>query len=171
MTEIAKYWNDAYVTVESNNYGSTTLLALIKLYPPSLIYRSRQDSDNIVNYGYRTSSKTKPIMIGNLRHELATDFIIRSPLLRDELSTFAEQENGKLEAEPGCFDDRVMGLSVGLMGAKRAGYLIQHEQYQNEKDKYVDPFSLEGIIAGLTGRDAEGGDNLPIPRQDIEALH
>ena len=171
VKEIAEYWNDAYVTVESNNYGATTLLALIKIYPPSLIYRSRQDSDNIVNYGYRTSSKTKPIMIGNLRHELATDFIIRSPLLRDELSTFAEQENGKLEAEPGCFDDRVMGMSVGLMGAKRAGYLIQHNQYQSEKNKYVDPFSLEGIILDLTGDGKGGSDNLPIPRQDIGAYH
>ena len=169
IVEIADYWNKAYVTVESNNYGSTTILALLKLYPSSLIFRSREDSDNIINYGYRTSSKTKPIMIGNLRHELSTEFIIRSPLLKDELSTFAEQENGKLAAEPGCFDDRVMGMAVGLMGAKRAGYLLQHQAYQSTKDKYVDPFSLEGIIEELTGRGNKGRDNLPIPRQDLGA--
>jgi len=171
IKEIAESWNNAYVTVESNNHGATTLLALIGIYPPSLIFRSKQDSDNIVHYGYRTSSKTKPIMLGNLRHELATEFIIRSPLLRDELSTFAEQENGKLEAEPGCFDDRVMGIAVGLMGAKRAGYLLQHQQYQSVKEEYVDPFSLEGIIQDLTDKDRGGRDHLPIPRQDDGALH
>jgi len=170
IKEIAEHWNNAYVTVESNNYGSTTLLALLKIYPPSLIFRSKKDSDNIVNYGYRTSSKTKPIMIGNLRHELANDFVIRSPLLRDELSTFAEQANGKLEAETGCFDDRVMGMSVGLMGAKRAGHLLEHEDYQKVKQSWVDPFSLEGIIAELRGK-SDSSDRLPIPRQDQETVH
>jgi len=109
-------------------------------------------------------------MLGNLRHELATDFIIRSPLLKDELSTFAEQENGKLEAESGCFDDRVMGLGVGLMGAKRAGYLLQHEDYQRTQDIYVNPFSVAGIIKELHARGSQS-DGLPIPRQDIGALH
>jgi len=108
-------------------------------------------------------------MIGNLRHELSTTFIIRSPLLRSELSTFAEQDTGKLEAEPGCFDDRVMAMAVGLMGGIRAGYMIQQQSYQSEADKIVDPFSLEGIIADLKGR-SPGGDGYPIARQDIGAL-
>jgi len=170
VEEIATYWNQAYVTVESNNYGATTLLCLIKIYPPSKVFRGRQESDNIIHYGYRTTSKTKPIMLGNMRHELATDFVIRSPLLRDELSTFAEQENGKLEAEAGCYDDRVMAMSVGLMGAKRAGFMLEHEEYQSQIANWVDPFSLEGIIAELTGRTKNGSDNLPIRRQDLGAL-
>ena len=169
VKEIAEYWNNAYVTVESNNYGSTTLLALTDIYPRSLIFRSKQDSDNIVHYGYRTTSKTKPILIGNLRYELATDLIIHSSLLKDELSTFGEQDNGKLEAESGCFDDRVMGLAVGAIGAVRAGYLIQQQEYAKKQNDYVDPFSLEGIIASChnqTGME----DNLPIPRQDLGAM-
>ena len=109
-------------------------------------------------------------MLGNRRHELSTDFVKRSPLLKDELSTFAEQEHGKLEAEAGCFDDRVMGMAVGLMGAKRAGYLLQHEDYQRTQDIYVDPFSVAGIITELQAR-GTSDDALPIPRQDIGALH
>jgi len=167
VAEIAKDWNDAYVTVESNNYGSTTLLALKKIYPTNLIFRSKQDSDNIVNYGYRTTSKTKPILIGNLRHELATDFTIRSPLLRSELNTFAEQPNGRLEAEVGCFDDRVMAMAVGLTGSVRAGYMLQQESYRSQIQVF-DPFSLEGIIADLQNKNPSG-DGLPIPRQDIGA--
>lgn len=178
VAEIGRHWNDAYVTVESNNYGSTTILALQTrdpdtkkpLYPLSKIFRSRQDSDNIIHYGYRTSSKTKPIMLGNLRQEVRSEFTIRSPLLRDELSTFAEQATGKLEAEPGCFDDRVMAMGVGLMGAKRAGFMLEHEEYQQNAASYIDPFSLEGIIDNLKNRQGSV-DNLPIPRQDIGALH
>jgi len=172
VQQIAEYWNNAYVTVESNNYGSTTLLALKEIYPKSLIFRSKHDSDNIIKYGYRTTTKSKPIMIGNLRHELALDFKVRSPLLMDELSTFGEQENGKMEAESGCYDDRVMALAVGLQGSIRAGYLRAHEEYQRIQTDWVDPFSLEGIIASCRGR-AKGSqhDNLPIPRQDLGALH
>ena len=168
VAEIAKYWNDAYVTVESNNYGATTLLALKQIYPTNLIFRGKKESDNIVNYGYRTTSKTKPILIGNLRHELSTDFIIRSPLLKSELNTFSEQPNGKLEAEPGCFDDRVMASAVGVTGAVRAGYMLQHENYQSERNKVIDPFSLEGIIDDLRNRNPSG-DGFPIARQDIGA--
>ena len=156
--------------MESNNYGSTTILCLKKIYPMGKIFRSRQDSDNIIHYGYRTSSKTKPIMLGNLRQELASEFVIRSPLLRDELSTFAEQVNGKMEAEPGCFDDRVMAIAVCLMGAKRAGFMLEHEEYQQNIASYIDPFSLEGIIDNLKNRKGQK-DNLPIPRQDLGALH
>ena len=170
VAEIADYWNKAYVTVESNNYGSTTVLRLKELYPAAKIFRSRQDSDNIIHYGYRTTSKTKPIMLGNLRQELAAEFIIRSPLLRDELSTFAEQVNGKMEAEPGCFDDRVMAIAVGLMGAKRAGFMLEHEEYQQNATSFIDPFSLEGIIENLTKKKGNT-DGLPIPRQDLGALH
>jgi hypothetical protein len=169
VAEIATYWNMAYVIVESNNYGATTLLALKLIYPLNLIFRSKHESDNIINFGYRTTSKSKPIMIGNLRHELAHDFIIRSPLLRSELNTFSETPTGKLEAEPGCFDDRVMGMAVGLTGATRAGYMLAQESYQAEADKIIDPFSLEGIIADLHGQNRSGW-SYPIPRQDKGAI-
>jgi len=85
VAKMAKQWNNAYVIVESNNYGSTTILALKKIYPMNLIFRSKQDSDNIVNYGYRTTGKTKPIMIGRLRHELATYFSTVPTLLHRQL--------------------------------------------------------------------------------------
>ena len=168
VAEIATYWNMAYVTVESNNYGATTLLALKTIYPLNLIFRSQHESDNIINFGYRTTSKSKPIMIGNLRHELANTFIIRSPLLRSELNTFAESPTGKLEAELGCFDDRVMAMAVGLTGATRAGYLLEHGSFKTAAGEILDPFSLEGIIADLHGRNKDG-NTYPIPRQDIGA--
>lgn len=169
IAEIGKYYNDAFVTVESNNYGATTLLALKKIYPHYLLYGSKEDSDNIIYYGYRTSSKSKPIMIGNMRHELANDFIIHSPLLRNELSTFAEQDNGKLEAEEGCFDDRVMGLGVGLIGANRAGYRLEREAYKQQEQDYLNPFSMEYIIRELTQKSQ--GDDFPIPPQHLGAYN
>lgn len=166
IAEIGHIYRDAYVTVESNNHGAATLLVLKKIYPMRLLFRSKQDSDNLLQYGYRTTPKTRPIMLGNLRTELANDFTIRSPLLQNELSTFVEKENGKLEAEEGCYDDRVLALGVGLMGSKRAGYLIEHESYKAEKSLIVDPFSLDAIIDELHSRNTINEDGFPIPRQD-----
>jgi hypothetical protein len=171
IAKIGERYRDAYITVESNNHGAATLLVLKKIYPPSLLFRSKQDSDNLIHYGYKTSTKTKPIMLGNLRTELAQGYVVRSPLLRDELSTFVEKENGKMEAEQGCFDDRVMALAVGLMGGKRAGYLIEHESYKAQNSLIIDPFSMDSIIDELRGKynQQEGTGDFPIPRQDLGA--
>lgn len=169
IKDIAEHWNDAFVTIESNNHGILTVKELTDIYPNSLIYQDKQDSDNIVHYGYRTTSKTKPLMIGQLRKELNPkkgNFIIHSPLLKNELSTFAEQDGGKLEAEEGCFDDRVMALAVGCVGATRAGYMIEQEDYQLQKAATRDPMSMEVIIEELTNK-GDGHGDYPIARQDI----
>jgi len=173
IKEIGEHWRDAYVTVESNNHGAATLVVLKKIYPPSLLFRSKKDSDNLLNYGYRTTPKTRPIMVGNMRTEIGKkgEFIIRSPLLKDELNTFVENEAGKLEADKGCFDDRVLALGVGLMGSKRAGYLIEHESHKREAKLITDPFSVQAIIDELTSRNNQGESDFPIPRQDQEYLH
>jgi len=63
-----------------------------------------------------------------------------------------------------------MAIAVGLMGAKRAGFMLEHEEYQQNAASYIDPFSLEGIIDNLTNKKGQQ-DSLPIPRQDLGALH
>jgi hypothetical protein len=167
IKEIGEHWRDAYVTVEGNNHGAATLLKLKEIYPLNLIYKDKRDSDNLTHYGFKTTSSSRPVMLGNTRTELAHDFIIRSPLLRDELSTFVEKENGKMEAEDGCFDDRVLALGVGLIGTKKAGYMLEQASHKAESVIITDPFSVESIIQELTNRKGKYDSNFPIPRQDI----
>ena len=93
------------------------------------LYTQREDTDKILEFGYRTTSKTKPLLVNNFRREFTDGFVIVSPTLRDELSTFVETDKGTLEASTGCFDDRVMAMAVGLMGARKAHLLDMNSQH------------------------------------------
>ena len=150
------------MTVESNNHGLTTLLELIKIYPNELIYSDKQDSDKLVNYGYRTTSKTKPIYIGFLRKDFVDGLVIHSPLLRDELGTFVEKDSGKMEAQEGCFDDRVIALAICGIGVAKAGYTVSQIAQKADVSAHLDPFSLEGMIESIKGTKRGG---FPIPAQ------
>ncbi len=169
ISELGQHFNKAFVTVESNNHGLTTLLELIKIYPNELIYSDKKDSDSIVNYGYRTTSKTKPIYIGFLRKDFVDGLVIHSPLLRDELGTFVEHDSGKMGAQEGCFDDRVIALAICGIGVSKAGYTISQMADKSSVRAHIDPFSLEGMIASIKKSKDNG---FPIPPQHAGAqLH
>jgi hypothetical protein len=165
---VAELYNNAFVTVESNNHGGMTIMALVAIYPTHLVYSHYQDSDKILEYGYRTTSKTKPLLIDNLRKEFTEGFTIQSTTTRDELSTFTETDKGKLEAEAGCFDDRVMALAICVMGAQKAFVKGRLDAQKRESiTANVNPFSLEGIIAELHERHEGGGFPIAPQHQQI----
>ena len=80
--------------------------------------------------------------------QLAT---IHSTLLRDELATFVEKENGSTEADEGCFDDRVIALALAIYVSKTA-LLYQTSEGQDFSQRNQDPFLLDNIIKELVGR-------------------
>ena len=125
--DIGSRYNFPIVVVESNNHGAVTLDNLRKHYPIAKIYRDRQSSNNVTRHGYRTTSKTKPIVIGNLRKSLAEGMVIHSEMLKGELDTFVEKESGRLEAVQGCFDDRVMALAMANVAALKQWKYINSE--------------------------------------------
>jgi len=160
---IGEMFNDAFVTVESNNHGGMTLLELKKIYPMHLLYSSKEDTEVVLEFGYRTTSKTKPLLINNLRKEFTDGFKIVSPGLKDELSTFVETEEGKLQAQEGCFDDRVMAAAICQMGARKA---FLKEILVSEQNRKVisthNPFSLDSILHEFNRKSTR---NFPIPPQ------
>lgn len=161
---VAEMFNNAFVTIESNNHGGITILEFKKIYPQHLIFSTKEDTEKVLEYGYRTTAKTKPLLINNLRHEFTEGFEICSPALKDELSTFIETEEGKLEAQVGCFDDRVMAAAICQMGAKKAFLkdIIVAETHRKRIETY-DPFSLDAILKEF-GRGG-GVKGFPIPYQ------
>ena len=64
-------------------------------------------------YGFETTSKTKPVIIGELvelmRSSPAREVDI--PTLK-EMTTFVKKDNGKQEAIDGAHDDLVMALAI-----------------------------------------------------------
>lgn len=156
-------FNDAFVTVENNNYGIATLAVLDKSYPPHLMYSktARGEEAHLLNLGYRTTVRTKPLMISNFQKLVASTLTLHSPILRAEMTTYIEDENGRLGAEEGCHDDTVIGMACACMGLTRAD-LYARLPLSPERRGEPDPFSGEAIIKELTGR----GSSFPISRQD-----
>ena len=126
VVDLAELFNNAFIVVESNNHGPMTLDRIRdRDYPPMLIYSMEQagvsyEDRTLMSMGFRTSVRTKPIMVGKLRALLARNWTIHSPTLNGELSTFVEHEDGKLAAQKGCKDDRVMAAACAAIGMEHA---------------------------------------------------
>jgi hypothetical protein len=176
VMELGHHFNDAFVTVETNNHGAVTLLKLIegwpkespevKGYPQHLLYVNDKTVDNLLSYGFKTTVRTKPILIGGLRKEFLEGLIIHSPVLKDELNTFVEDENNRLCAAEGCFDDRVMAIAVAVHGAYSSPYIYEREDMERRKIVTRDPFVLENALKELHARHLEKQGEFPIPPQD-----
>lgn len=162
--DIATEFNNAYAVVENNNHGILTLSRLKDVYPANLIHydasiSTSHDEKQLFGLGYRTTTRTKPLMIGKLRTLLAHDWTIHSPLLMNELSTFIEDEAGKLGAQEGCHDDTVIAAACCGVGVNPAAMLIGKPDPGISTG--VDPFVMSEIIKELQGK----GLNYPIAWQ------
>ena len=121
VSQIGQLYNNAYVIVERNNHGLTTLRRLQELSYPNLFvehsvdgaYADRQTKRG----GFLTTSKTKPLIIDNLaslirQHESG----IADIELVNELRTYVIDEKGAFNSQQGCYDDRVMAYAIALHG-------------------------------------------------------
>ena len=166
VADLARWFNDAFVTVESNNHGPVTLNALRELYPSQLIYspnvggNAAFEDRTLMRMGFRTTSRTKPIIVGKLRTALASDVIIHSPILKGELDTFIEHEDGTLGAQDGSKDDRVLGSAMAVFGMENAGmYAGDGREVIVQTSEWKDPFALDTILGQIQ---KSGGNGLPI---------
>ncbi len=158
---LGEQFNGAYIGVESNNHGILTLAKLLDSYPNHLIHKSDtaakkgEEVTRLVQLGFRTTSRSKPFLIGNLRMGLASYFTIHSMLLMDQLDSFVEKEGGKLEAQEGCHDDLVIAAAMAEHVRGRATMLlVPNGGVVPSLSAEHDPFSLEGILASLPEKES-----------------
>lgn len=164
---ILKSFDNPYFVVESNNHGILTLAILNKVYPNNMLHRSPSSGNAVEerrlhNLGYRTTARSKPLMVGRLRSILAQDkgqggLTIFSPLLRDQLSTFIEHSNGKMGAQDGCEDDCVMAMACAITGVNQAAMRAEAKRYK-PVIPIEDPFSFDTIIKEMR----TGGEGFPV---------
>lgn len=124
VIDIAKFYNRAYVVVEYNNTGISTIDSMKRRYT-NLYRREQYDkaSKQITQQiGWRTTGTTKPLLINNLEEALRDcTILIHSKELLKECTTFVRtDEQGKqgYGAEGSNKDDRVMALGLALQGIK-----------------------------------------------------
>ena len=113
---LGRYYNNALLSVESNSMGIATLQKLdsmgyINLYRQTKVANvSNEEGERL---GFRTTSATKPAIIGNLKNLIENEEImIPSAQVIQELKDYIATDTGKTEAAPGCYDDSVIALSI-----------------------------------------------------------
>jgi hypothetical protein len=118
LVKLAKYYNEAYLGVENNNHGLTTLSTIKKLEYWNLFFSKSYDkiADTMTQkLGWTTSIRTKPLMIDKLAEFIREFFLgIYSDLVISEGFTYVIEDNGKTNAQVGCHDDTIMALAIML---------------------------------------------------------
>lgn len=117
LASLGYMFNTAKIGVENNNHGILTATRLGKdIVYPNLYFEThvdKQTEDETVVFGFRTTVKTKPLIIDKLRAEFREDSIeVSDKTTLRECMTYVVKDDGKLEAEAGCNDDCVMSLAI-----------------------------------------------------------
>ena len=114
---LGRYYNNAFMCVESNSMGIATLQKLesmnyINMYKQTKI--ANVSNEEGVRLGFRTTVSTKPVIIGNLKKLIQDEALyIPSNIMIQELKDYISTDTGKTEAAPGTHDDTVMALAMG----------------------------------------------------------
>lgn len=168
--ELGKYsmmlgalYNNAIVAIERNNMGIGSLIALRDTNYPHL-YVSKQyakvDGENpLDSLGWDTTSSTKPKAIGDLiEHIRKNNIHFNSEALISECLSFRYDERGRMNAEEGKHDDRVMAMAIALQAV--IDYPFQKEEMTLQKMFDQQDFQ-NTLVTDTPAWDSELGDILP----------
>lgn len=125
---IGRFYGNALVVVEANNHGLVTLTTLRHLNYPNLFRREARPDEPMGargNYGFFTTTRTKPMLIDALRMDIREeDVTVVSNLTNEELKGYVFGNNGTMSGSP--FDDAVMGLAFANWG-RQFLYMPEYE--------------------------------------------
>jgi hypothetical protein len=102
LTKLCKYFNDAYVVVESNSHGLSVLSYLKSNYNIGKIYKRSVETSNTridgipVKYGWSTQDETLKLMIDTALDLLKSEIKIYSPTVITQLNQYSEDFGGKI---------------------------------------------------------------------------
>jgi len=113
---LGRYFNNALLAVESNSMGVATLQKLKDMTYVNMYFQTKIaniSNEEGVRLGFRTTSASKPAIIGNLKNWLFEEELdIKSSVIIQELKDYLSDDRGSTGASPGCFDDSVMALAI-----------------------------------------------------------
>lgn len=151
LVSLGRWYNQALVATESNNHGLVTLKFLQEIHQyPNLYYDKILDERSnraTRKLGFKTTLKTKPVIIDNLRELVREREIgIHSKTVLDEMASFVFQSNGSMSAATGSHDDCVMSLAIAAFASKlypgRTGW---KDQMHVEPKKRYSVYQAPGV--------------------------
>ncbi|MGL4774543.1 MAG: hypothetical protein ACRC2K_13360 [Clostridium sp.] len=162
LVKMAKFYNNAYLGVENNNHGLTTLKAIQQEEYFNIYYTKSYDkiSDQISQkMGFSTNNKTKPMLIDKLAEFIRNKWLgIKDRTIIGELFTYVIDEKGATNAQDGCFDDCVMALGIALQ-------LLLEGRGENYRPYVVEnsgkPQTYKNSLGFILGRDEDDDEDSP----------
>ena len=159
LVKLAHYYNKAYIGVENNNHGLTTLKSIQREEYWNIYYSKIYDkiSDQLTQkMGWTTSVRTKPMMIDKLA-EFVREKYLGIPDLETitEMFTYVIADNGTTNAQLGTYDDRVMSFAILLqllLEGKGDNYTPEVSSDEQTKRMRING---DGIIDPLFEKDEE----------------
>jgi hypothetical protein len=117
LPRLGRMYGNALIGVESNNTGGgAATLALKYSGYPQIFYehnlRSRGRTEEKI--GWSTTRSSKALLIDGLADWLDAGGEIVDAETISELQTFGIDESGKMQAQTGCHDDKVISLSLAI---------------------------------------------------------
>lgn len=94
---VGKHYNEAFLIVEANNHGISTLAVLKEVYSRTQIFKRSLGSEP--KYGWQTSDLTKPSMTGLFNELLEEGVTLYSKRCQQALEAFEEYADGKMEGK------------------------------------------------------------------------
>lgn len=154
LVALSYLYNEAYIGVEINNHGLTTVKSILDEEYYNIYYS--KVFDHVANeltkkVGWTTNVKTKPLMINKLA-EFIREFLIGIPSMSivSELYTYVIDDKGRTNAQQGCHDDCVMALGIALMVyLEGKGDDFIPEITDKMRDKVQDHFDVPEVIDDL----------------------
>ena len=151
LYQLANWYNQALIGVESNNHGLTTIQRLRDMRYANLYRRERGMDERFEQHtsklGWRTDRKTKPLMIDHLSEAISKERIEDYDIeFVRECITYVVDKRGATNAQQGRHDDCVISVAIALQlfdwndrivyrRKRKASYPQQYLQAKNNNRK------------------------------------
>ena len=159
LAKLGWFYNEAYIAVENNNHGLTTLKSLLRLEYYNLFYTKSYDRVNDVvskKLGWSTTKKTKPLMIDKLAEYIRERHLgIYDKEIIMECYSYVIDEKGITNAQEGKHDDCVMASGITLMAflEEMGSDYVPEISVEDIKRKKKEDFDIPAIIDPLFEED------------------
>lgn len=118
LIKLCYYYNEAYLAIENNNHGLTTLKSVANQEYYNLFYTKGYDrfNDTVTKkLGWSTNRRTKPLAIDRLAEYIREKFLgLWDIEIIQELYSYVIDDKGATNAQEGKHDDCVMSLAITL---------------------------------------------------------
>ena len=116
LESLGYMYNSAWLVPERNNHGISVIEKLMELEYPNIYVEMIPDPPHKARrrFGWVTSKKSRVLILDTLIEDvLNNSHGIKSKETFKEMLNFKTQNDGKIEADAGSFDDRVMDAAIG----------------------------------------------------------